>query len=136
MVAPWTGGAMSAPQLPQMKSNSRGRGSVMSRDFGLGNRGRQRGRLSPYNTTRGAASQLLKLPSTKDQHHSQLGTKPTKHAPLAAAIQSHAGKLLDPQLEKWRKPGVLDSRTYKDRMLDYYQTVWIPFPCLLTGRRK
>lgn len=46
-------------------------------------------------------------------------------ASLNAAVQSHAGNFPDLRKETWRNPATTDSRAYKERMSDLYQTVRI-----------
>ena len=128
MVTSWTTGAMSAPQGPRSRSGSRGRGiaraGVRSRAAAHGGRESAPVKRAPTNaTTNRQSSHHLKPPPNQDPHHNKSWRNP---ASLSSAFQSHAGKMSNPSGDSWRNPGVEDSRTYKQRMSDLYQTVRIP----------
>ncbi|KAL2038496.1 hypothetical protein N7G274_008835 [Stereocaulon virgatum] len=121
---------MSVPQGPRASNNTRGRGiprgGIRSRDpknTEVSGGDRATRRPSPYNATRSSESRHLQpTPNQGIHHHSSRG-KPRPHGPLTSAILNHAGKIPDPQLENWRNPATVDSRTYKQRMIDLFQTL-------------
>ena len=130
MVISWTTGAMSAPQGPRSRSASRARGNaragVKSRAAAHGGRERQSIKRAPTNaTTSRQPSHHLKPPPDQDPQYNKSWRNPSS---LSSAFQSHAGKMSNVSDESWRNPAVEDSRTYKQRMSDLYQTVCIP-PC-------
>ena len=130
MVTFWTTDAMSAPQGPRTRSGSRGRGNaraaIRSRAAIRGGRERQPVKRAPANaTTDRQSSHHLKPPPNQNLHHKNTWRNPSS---LSSASQSHAGKISSPSGDSWRNPAAEDSRTYKQRMSDLYQTVRNP-PC-------
>lgn len=136
-----TAGAMSVPQGPRGRSGSRGRGvprgGLKPRDPQDARGEKPNGQRPSNNATRGTDSQhRLKPPPNQGHVRNKTWSNPASlnAAALNAAVQSHAGKIPDLRKEAWRNPARTDSRTYKERMNDLYQTVCISSPGLLTRR--
>lgn len=118
---------MSAPQGLRSRSGSRGRGNpragFRTRAAAHGGRERQPVKRASTNPTTRESSHHLKSPPDQNLHHNKSSRSPSS---LSSAFQSHAGNTPKPSSESWRNPSVEDSRTYKQRMSDLYQTVRIP----------
>ena len=136
MAALWFAGAMSASSASRgLRNGSRGRWSarpaIKGKDMRNGN-DRPRSRRTTTKATTSTDSGHLNPRPSRNHVRNKSWRKPD----LEAAIQSHAGKARNPKTESWRNPTVEDSRTYKLRMNDLYQTVRVSSPQLLIMRHN
>ncbi len=116
---PWTTGAMSAPQGPRSRSGSRARGNARA---GVRSRAAAHGARERQPVKRAAASATINRQSS---HHLNPPPNQNPHHTKSWRSPSHAGKMSSSSSESWRNPVEEDSRTYKQRMSDLYQTVRI-----------